>query len=62
MLTAACFAVLFVSPDCGERLGYGITIILAMEVYKVFGACRQRRVIQLGDHSHPRRIQLGMTI
>ena len=49
MLTAACFAVLFVSPDCGERLGYGITIILAMEVYKVFGACRQRRVIQLGD-------------
>ena len=56
MLTAACFAVLFVSPDCGERLGYGITIILAMEVYKVFGACRQRRVVQLGDHAHPRRI------
>ena len=35
LLTIAIFASLWIDPLCGERLGYCITIILAIEVMKV---------------------------
>jgi nicotinic acetylcholine receptor alpha-10 len=35
LLSVAAFSVFLITPDCGERLGYGMTIILAIEVMKV---------------------------
>jgi len=35
LLTAVSFSVFFLNPDSGERLGYGVTTILAVEVMKV---------------------------
>lgn len=35
LITLSSFCVFLISPECGERLGYGITTILAMEVMKV---------------------------
>ena len=35
VLTLLSFGAFFMPPECGERLGYGITLILAIEVFKV---------------------------
>ena len=35
LLTCSSFAVFWLKPAVGERLGYGITLILATEVFKL---------------------------